>query len=106
MWNAKRDMIDPYKLIINVFGPEGVQIRNQCIKFYQFRSFLAVFLSIILLYLSVYIPIIDQIKCQREEKMEAYAFAPSIFHKSLIAGNQLVFENLNIVQMGIEKNND
>lgn len=106
MWNTKRDMIDPYELTINVFGPKGVRIRDQCIKFYRFQSFLAAFPSITLLYLSVCMPTIDWIKCQRERKTEAYAFVSSMFNESSLAGNQLVFEDLNIVQMGIEKDDD
>lgn len=35
--------------------------------------------------------------------MEAYAFAPSIFNESSLFGNQSVFENLNIIQIGIDK---
>lgn len=63
MWNAKKDMIDPYKLAINVFGPESAWIRDQCINFHFFQLFLAAFLSIILLYLSVCISTINHIKC-------------------------------------------
>ena len=106
MWNAKRDMIDSYKLTINVFGREGVRIRDQCIKFHRFRSFLAAFPSITLLYSSVCMPTIDWIKCQREGKTETYAFAPSMFNESSLAGNQSVFEDLNVVQMGIKKDDD
>lgn len=35
--------------------------------------------------------------------MEAYAFAPLIFNESSLSGNQLMFEDLNIVQMNINK---
>lgn len=102
----RRDMIDPYKLTMNVFGPEGVRIHDQCIKFHQFRLFLAMFPSIILLYSSVCMPTIDYIKWHREEKMKTYAFALSIFNKSSLVGNQLVFKDLNVVQMGIKKDDN
>lgn len=97
MWNTKRDMINPYELAMNVFGPESAQIRNQYIKFHRFRLFLAIFPSVTLLYSSVCISTIDCIKCQREGKTEVYAFAPSIFNKSSLLGNYLVFEDLNLV---------
>ena len=51
-------------------------------------------------------PTIDRIKCQREKKTEAYAFAPFMFNECSLAGNQLVFEDLNEVQIGIEKDNN
>lgn len=106
MWNAKRDIIDLYELTMNVFVLQSIRICHQYIKFHRFRSFLAVFPSIILLYLSVCIPTIDKIKCQREEKTEAYAFVSSMFNESSLAGNQLIFKDLNIIQIGIEKDND
>ena len=99
-------MINLYELTINVFGPEGVRIRDQCIKFHRFQSFLAALPSITLLYSSVCMPTIDRIQCQREGKTETYAFAPSMFKESSLAGSQSVFEDLNVVQMGIEKNDD
>lgn len=49
--------------------------------------------------------VIDRIKCEAEVKTEAYAFAPSMFNKSSLSGNQSLFEDLNVVQMGIDKKN-
>lgn len=91
---------------MNVFRPKSVQIRNQCIKFHHFYLFLAIFLLVTLLYSSVCMPTIDHIKCQKEEKAKAYTFTLFMFNKSLIAKNQSVFKDLNVVQMGIKKNND
>ena len=51
-------------------------------------------------------PTIDRIKCQRERKTETYVFALSMFNKSSLAENQLVFKDLNVIQMGIEKDDD
>ena len=48
-------------------------------------------------------PVIDRINCKLEGKTEAYAFAPSMFSESLLAGNQSVFEDLNVIQLGIDK---
>lgn len=106
MWNAKRDMIDLYELAMNVFGPKGVWIYNQCIKFYCFQLFLAAFLSVTLLYSSVCMLTIDYIECQRDKITEVYVFAPFMFNKSSHLGNHLVFKNLNIIQIDIQKENN
>lgn len=47
-------------------------------------------------------PVSDQINCKLEEKIEAYAFALSMFSESWLADNQLVFEDLNVIQLGID----
>lgn len=99
-------MIDPYELAMNVFRLENVWIHNQCIKLHHFQSFLTAFPSVKRLYSSIYMPIIDCIKGQKEGKTEAYAFAASMFNESLCAENQSVFKNLSVVQMSIEKGND
>lgn len=49
---------------------------------------------------------INCIKCWREEKTKAYAFNPFIFNKSLFARNELVYKDLNGVQMGMKKDNN
>ena len=59
MWDAKRDMIDPYELVMAVFGPEGIRIREQCVRFHRFCSFLAAFPSESLFYGFVSMPVID-----------------------------------------------
>lgn len=56
-------------------------------------------------YTFAFMPIINCIKYKAEGKTRAYAFAFLIFSKSSFAGNQLVFEDLNVVQMGIDKKN-
>lgn len=48
-------------------------------------------------------PIIDQINCKPEGKTEAYNFVPSMLGESLLARNQSVFEDLDIIQLGIDK---
>lgn len=103
IWNAKRDVIDPYKLAINVFGSESARIHDQCIKFHHFQLVLAAFPLVTLLYSSVCMPTIDCIKCQKGRKTEVYAFVLSIFNKSLLLDNYFVFKDLNIVQIGIQK---
>lgn len=48
-------------------------------------------------------PKINVIDCNTKEKTETYAFVPSIFSENSLAGNQSVFENLNVIQMSIDK---
>lgn len=105
MWDAKRDMIDPFKLAVNVFGIEGTRVCHQYVRFHCYRSFMAAFLSINLLYPSILMPVINCVDCKVEEKTKAFMFAPFIFSESSLAGNISVFEDLNIMQMGIEKTN-
>lgn len=103
MWDAKRDMIDPYRLAGEVFGTEGTRIRHQCVRFHRFGSFMAAFPSIKLLYTSASMSAINCIDCRAEGKTEAYAFAPSMFSESSLAGNMSVFEDLSVIQMGIKR---
>lgn len=46
--------------------------------------------------------IINWIIYKLERKIEAYAFAALIFSKNLLAGNQSVFKNFNIIQLNID----
>lgn len=96
-------MINSYELITNVFGPEGVKIRDQCIKFYHFQLFLDMFLSESLSYVSASMLVINCIKYKVEGKTEIYVFASLMFSESSLVGNQLAFEDLNVVQIGIDK---
>lgn len=52
---------------------------------------------------SISMPVINQINCKLKGKTKAYVFVPSMFSKSLLAGNQLVFKDLNIIQLDIDK---
>lgn len=47
--------------------------------------------------------IFNIINYKKEGATKAYAFAPSMFSKSSITGNIFVFEDLNVIQMGINK---
>lgn len=47
--------------------------------------------------------VINRINYKIEGCTETYAFALSMFSKSSIASNIIVFEDMAIVQMGIEK---
>lgn len=46
---------------------------------------------------------VDIINCKTEGITEAYPFAPSISNKSAIAGSISVFEDFNISQLGLNK---
>lgn len=72
-------------------------------RFHRFRSFVAAFLSIDLLYKSTSMSIINRINCKVERKTETYTFALSIFSESSLNRNLLVFEDLKVIQIGIEK---
>ena len=102
MWNSKQDMIDPEKLIIRLFKPKGTKIRDQYVRLYRFRVFLAAFLVFSFSYISS-MPKINIIDYKTEGKTDAYAFAPSMFNESSLSGNQSVFEDFNVIQMGINK---
>ena len=47
--------------------------------------------------------IINRINCKVERKTETYTFALSIFSESSLNRNLLVFEDLKVIQIGIEK---
>ena len=103
MWNVKRDMINPYKLEVDVFGLQSSRVRHQCVRFHRFWLFIAVFLSIDLLYRFVFMSVINCIDCRIEEKTEAYILPSFMFSGSSLNGNLLVFKDLNVIQMGIKK---
>ena len=63
---------------------------------------MVVFLLIKLLYF-ISIFALNCINCKIVGKIEVYAFILFIFSESLLNHFLLVFENLNIVQMGIKK---
>ena len=48
-------------------------------------------------------PVIDVIDCKTEGTTRAYLFAPSMASESITAGNISVFEDLNINQIGWDK---
>lgn len=48
-------------------------------------------------------PVINYINCKVERKTKTYAFTLFILSESLLTEKLLVFADLNIMQMGIEK---
>lgn len=65
IWNAKRDMIDPEVLAINVFGSENTQIRKQCIWSHCHSTFLIAFPSKPFFYIFVTMLLINLIDCKK-----------------------------------------
>lgn len=105
MWDAKWDIIDPFKLVVNVFIIEDTRVCHQCVRLHYYWLFVTAFLLINLLYTSTSIPVINCIDYKVKEKIKAFAFAPSMFNESSLANNIMVFEDFSIMQMGIEKTN-
>ena len=64
---------------------------------------MAAFPSIKLLYTSASMPALNCIDYRAEKKTKAYVFALSIFSESSLTGNISVFEDLNVIQMGIKR---
>ena len=69
---------------------------------HRFSFFQAVFFNESFEY-RLSMPIINTIDYKREGSTERYLFAPSIFNESSITDNKSVFEDLNVIQMTIEK---
>ncbi|MCJ1471086.1 hypothetical protein MMC07_009734 [Pseudocyphellaria aurata] len=83
--------------------PAGLKLRKQCIWSHRSHSFKAAFPDEKLDISHLSIPIVDRIDYSKVGATEAHAFAPSMFSESSTAGNILVFKDLNVIQMGIEK---
>ena len=94
-------MINPKQLDLRVFEPKNTKIQDYYMRLCQFREFLAAFPALSFSYLSS-IPKIKVFNCKTEGKMEAYIYPPLMFSESSLFGNLLVFEKLNIIQMGID----
>lgn len=96
-------MINSEVLVMNIFGLENTQIRKQYIWSHCFHTFLIAFSSKTLSYTSAGIPLISLINCNTKRKTETYAFVSLMFSESSLNSNQSVFEDLNIVQMEMDK---
>lgn len=95
-------MFRPRTLVAKAFGKENGGQRALCIRHHRFTSFIAAFPSIQFSY-SAAMPKVDIIDCKTEGVTAAYPFAPSMSNESTTAGNISVFENLNIRQLGLDK---
>lgn len=84
------------------FGPLLQGQQDQCICHHQFSSFIAAFSKETFSF-STRMPKVDIIDCKTESSIIAYPFAPVIASKSTTAGNISMFEDLNINQLGLKK---
>ena len=103
MWNPKREMLNPKDVASRLFNKENTYIQSQCTCMYQFKAFQAGFSWEAFQYSPKPMPRLNIIDCKREGKTKAFAFAPSMHNESFFVSNIGVFEDLNIIQMGIDK---
>ena len=75
-------------------------------RFHRFWLFTAVFPSIDLLNRFASMSVINCIDCRMEKKTETYTLPLFMFSESSFNGNLLVFEDLNVIQMGIKKTDE
>lgn len=102
MWNPTGNLLDTLALTTSIFGQASSNYRAQCTRHHRFAAFIAAFPDNYFLY-SASMPKIDIINCEKEGAIEVYPFAPSMASESTTAGNISVFEDLNIKQLGLEK---
>lgn len=81
-----------------------MRIRRQCVQAHRFHAFISAFL-VETLDDNPAMPVINLIDCKHECATEAYVFALSMYNESSTAGNISVFENLNVIQMRVDKTN-
>ena len=102
MWVSKRVHLNPYLVLFKIFGRVGVDLQTKCQQVHRFNAFRAAFPQEKFTYQPT-MPIIDRIDCKRKRSTRFFPFVPSMFNKSSTAGNLAVFEDLNIIQMGLDK---
>lgn len=99
MWNLKSDVLRPRSLTRVLFVSKQ---RDQCIRHHRFASFITGFPDQVFTY-SAPMPKVDVIDYKTEGSTVAYPFAPAMASENTIAGNINVFEELNINQLGLSK---
>lgn len=85
-----------------MFGQAASAIRKETERSHRFGAFQAAFPDQQFSYHPT-MPATNRIDCKKERCREAYPFAPSMFSESSTAGSLSVFEDLNIVQIGLDK---
>lgn len=96
-------MLDSENVASRPFHEESTHIRSQYTCVHRFKAFPAGFPQKAFQYSPKPIPRLNIIDCKREEKTEAFTFAPSMYNKSSLSDNIGMFEDLNVIQMGINK---
>ena len=102
MWKPKRAKLIALDILAGVLGPQNQSFREQCIWPHRLTSFIATFPNYNFDFEAA-MPVIDVIDYKTEGTTKAYLFAPFMASKSTIAGNISVFEDLNINQIGWDK---
>lgn len=104
MWNPKREYLDIFLVMSSIFGHAGTEIRKKCQQMHRFNAFRTGFPQENFSH-QPRMPIINIIDCKRKKSIKPFLFALSMFNESSIAGNLAVFEDPNIIQIGLDKTN-
>ena len=105
MWNPKSNVLTPCKLTRQALGQDICSSqRDQCTWHHRFTSFIAGFPQHEFPY-SAPMPKVDVIECKTKGATSAFSFAPAMASESTTARNIIVFEEFNINQFGLAKDN-
>lgn len=96
-------MLDPEDVASQLFNQKSTYILSQCTCIYWFKAFQAGFLQEAFQYSPKSMPKLNIIDCKCKEKTKVFAFAPAMHNKSLLSNNISMFEDLNIIQIWIDK---
>lgn len=102
MWNPKSDVLKPREFTRRAVGPDIRCQRDQCICHHRFASIITGFPDYAFSY-SVPMPKVDVMNCRTEGSTSAFPFAWVMASESTTAGNISVFNDLNINQLGLIK---
>lgn len=102
MSESKRESPTTCSITSMVFGRVGVEVREKCQHMHQFNAFRAAFPKESFSY-QPSMPTINIIDCKREKSIKSFTFAPFMFSESSTTSNLIVFKDLNILQMRLEK---
>lgn len=103
MWNPKREMFDLKNMASWPFNKESTHIQSQCTRVHQFKAFQAGFSQKAFHYSPKPILRLNIVDGKCERKTKAFVFTPSMHNESFLSNNIGVFENLNVIQMEIDK---
>lgn len=103
MWNPKSNILTSRKLTRQALGQDVCSSQqDQCIRHHRFALFIASFSQHEFSY-SAPIPKVNIIECKTKGTTSAFLFAPAMASESTTAENINVFEELNINQLGLAK---
>lgn len=102
MWNPQQVLLQSYLIRLSVYDHAGLNIQKKCLQMHKFNVVWAGAPNKSFNY-DLSMPVINIIDCKHKGHTKAYLFLLSIFSKSLTTGNISVFEDLNFIQMDINK---